>query len=90
MATYQIDACYYAGACSRVEFPEGKTWGDVKDWYVKWDCLNVLFKDAADWKQFELNSDALEAIDWKRPQSVSVHPVNDDGEVNYDVGIEEC
>jgi hypothetical protein len=49
----------------------------VRDWYVKWDTLHVSFKDGTE-QQLELNSDAQP--DWKRPSSVEVYELDEDGE----------
>lgn len=84
MAQYSISCTLGAFVSSTVEFPEGKTWDDVKDWYVKWDTLHVTFTDDDKWVEFPLNSDSMEAIDWKRPRSVEVNPVDEEsGETDY-------
>jgi len=86
---YAVEACYNAGTSSRVTFPEGKSWADVKDWFVKWDTLYVLFEGEQTMRELELNSDGLDAIDWKRPTSVSVYPVDADGDVDYEDSVGE-
>lgn len=83
VTTLEINATYYTGATSRVTFEDGKTWGDVYDWYIKWDTLHVLFRDTTEWVEFTLESfNDPESTDWKRPQFVSIHPVLEDG-VDY-------
>ena len=82
MTTYTLDITYYAGTSAKVELPEGKTWADVADWYVKWDVLYITFKDGSLYDRL-LHTDALEAIDTKRPSSVTVYGVDEDGETNY-------
>jgi hypothetical protein len=83
--TIEINATYYTGATARVTFKDGKTWKDVKDWYIKWDTLNVLFNDETDWDAYPLESSSdPDATDWKRPISVSIHPYLDSGDVDYD------
>lgn len=84
---YQINCTLYAGVSSEIDFPEGRTWADVSTWYVKWDNLHITFSDGTQ-LDIELHSDALEAIDWKRPKSVEVLEVNEEtGEANYDLEI---
>lgn len=83
MHTYTLDTTYYAGTTAMVDFPEGKTWEDVESWYVKWDTLHITFKDATTLEK-ELNSGDLDMVDWKRPASVNVYVVNDDGKTDYD------
>lgn len=87
MATYEINCSLYAGVSGQVELPEGKTWRDVQDWYVKWDTLFVTFK-SGEQSEHPLNSDGLDAIDWKRPRSVEVYAVDEEtGETLYDTEI---
>ena len=85
-STLEINTSYYTGATARVTFKDGKTWADVKDWYIKWDTLHVLFKDAQDYEEFALESHTdADSTDWKRPISVSIHPRLDDGSTDYDI-----
>ena len=79
MNQYTVSAAYYAGTEGTVVFPEGKSWDDVKDWYVKWDTLHVQFKDSPEWQEFSLDSSVDDVIDWKRPDSVSVFPKSAEG-----------
>ena len=86
MTSYSIEASYHTGATSMVEFPEGKSWEDVQDWYVKWDTLYVRFNDTSDhtdYTEFALNYDSTDGTDWKRPTSVTVYGYDADGEVDY-------
>jgi hypothetical protein len=87
--TIEINASYYTGAVARVTLPEGTTWNDVRDWFVKWDTLYVRFAGAQNFVEFALESHAdADSTDWKRPASVSIHPVEDDG-VNYNIDYAE-
>lgn len=87
MTTYQIDATYTAGTCAKVKFPEGKTWTDVLHWYIKWDTLHIRWKSGED-EEFELNSNGIDVIDWKRPASTSVYVMDETtGKVDYDVEV---
>ena len=79
MNQYTINTTYSAGTEGTVVFPEGKSWDDVKDWYVKWDTLHVQFKDSPEWQEFSLDSYVDGIIDWKRPDSVSVFPKSAEG-----------
>lgn len=49
------------------------TWADVKEWFVKWDTLHVLFERGTEWVEYELDTDPSEGIDWKRPTSVDIY-----------------
>jgi len=85
MATYHIDATYHAGAAANVGLPEGKTWADVKDWYIKWDTLHIQWGAGGKYQEFELNSDTTDCVDWKHPASASIYVVDEEtGEPDYD------
>jgi hypothetical protein len=75
-----IQADYYMTASACVDLSP-KTWGDVEDWYVKWDRLNVKFKGEDDWKEFELESDV--EYDMKRPTRVDVY----EGQYEFDITL---
>jgi hypothetical protein len=77
-----ISACYTCVAAGSVDLSP-KTWDDVKDWYIKWDRLYVEFEGADSYAEFELNSDALDGVDWKRPRSVDIY----EGQFDYDVEL---
>lgn len=83
MKTYSIEASYYTGAHAQVTFPEGKSWDDVGDWYVKWDTLHVQWKGAQEYEEFDLNSDNTAGTDWKRPLNVTVLGCNEAGDTDY-------
>ena len=85
MTTVCIAADYSAYTQGFVELPEGKDWKDVADWYVKWDTFHfVLEGEGEQWQEQSLNADGVNAIDWKRPDSVTVLAVKDDGHPDYD------
>ena len=74
--TITIDTEYYMTATATVNLSP-KTWDDVEDWYIKWDKLQVKFKDADDWKSFDLESDTDDGVDWKRPISADIYDADD-------------
>jgi hypothetical protein len=87
-----VSAGYYTSSIGFATLPEGKTWGDVEDWYVKWDSLFVKFNESEDYNEFALDSDATDGTDWKRPSNVSIHPTDEDGQVDFDEELDgrEC
>lgn len=89
MATYALSAQYYAGAVGSVELPEGKTWEDIEEWYVKWDVLHFKLKEEEAWKEVELGFGAVDIVDWKHPISIGVYGTTDDNEINWNNLIEE-
>jgi hypothetical protein len=70
-STVTISASYIMVATGVVDLSP-KAWGDVKDWYIKWDTLHVQFEGEVDWKMIPINSDTEGGVDWKRPSSVDV------------------
>jgi hypothetical protein len=80
-----VQATYYCSTQSRVTLPEGKVWSDVAEWYVKWDALHLVFKGGSEWVELDLHTDWSdgEAIDTKRPTSVTILAADEDDEPNY-------
>ncbi len=88
MTTICISAQYYAGTEAQVELPEGKTWDDIESFYVKWDCFHVKLVGEPEWQERALNTaGGAEVVDYKRPTSVTVYPVLEDGEVDYSIEL---
>lgn len=86
--SYTICAEYYCNSEGSVTFPEGKSWDDVVDWFIKWDNLHVKFKNEEEWSEFPLNSDSSDSIDWKRPISATIHPyIDEDDDTDYDTEL---
>ena len=71
----RVETNYTAGGSTEVDLPEGRTWDDVKDFYVKWGVLYITFKDGQEFKE-ELN-DGVEVYDMKRPAEVTVYDEED-------------
>ena len=67
-----ISATYSLTAVGLVDLSP-KTWGDVKDWYIKWDTLHVQFKGDEGWVEFGINSDSTDGVDWKRPRHADIY-----------------
>lgn len=84
MAIYAISCTYTCSATDVVEFPAGKTWDDVENWYVKWNILHVQFKGAKEWIEIGMVLDLTDSIDMKHPGSVQIQPCDENGEPDYD------
>jgi hypothetical protein len=69
--TITISASYTCSVAGVVDLSP-KTWNDVDDWYIKWDNLHIRFKGETDWKEFDINSDTSDCIDWKRPAGADI------------------
>jgi len=90
MSKYWVEATYTTGVQGTVAFPEGKSWDDVQDWYIKWDYLHALFKGEKMYREFPLNSDSSgDSTDWKRPNTVTVLASDEDGDPDYDTIVAE-
>lgn len=79
---YAVQATYYEGTIGFAEFPEGKEWTDVEDFYVKWDCLWVKFEGSEDYLEIDLCSEG--ESDWKRPISYQILGVDEDEMADYE------
>lgn len=82
-----IDASYTTNTSSKITLPEGKTWADVYDWYIKWDTLYINWKGSDDWEEYALNSDSSDGIDWKRPTCASIYAIDENDEIDYDAEL---
>ena len=71
----EVHVEYAVCNCVNVEMPEGKSWDDVKDHWVKYDVLHIEFNDGTKTQQ-ELDTDTG-CIDWKRPIDVTIYGDND-------------
>ena len=74
-----IDTEYYMPATATVDLSP-KTWADVEGWYIKWDKLEVKFKDSDDWESFVLYSNTEDGVDWSRPNKADIF----EGACDYD------
>lgn len=66
------------------ELPEGKTWDDVEEHWVKWGTLNLTFKDGTTKQIEEANADMAEDVDWKRPSSFTIRRCDANGNTDWD------
>lgn len=81
----QIEVTYGTYGSCTIELPEGKTWDDVENFWVKWDIAFIRFKGETAEHQFELETGYdLEATDMKRPSSIEVYETDDEGNVDYE------
>ena len=78
-----IDTEYYMCATSVVDLSP-KSWDDVDEWYIKWDILNVKFKDKDGWHTYALESDTGDGVDWSRPIETKIY----DGDREYDITLD--
>ena len=76
----KIEVSYIISDSIDVELPEGKTWEDVKDWYVKNNVLSIMFKGEGNYREIPLNIklDAV-TIDRKYPKSTVAYGVDESG-----------
>jgi hypothetical protein len=84
---YAISASYYASTMGTVTLPDGKTWDDVSDWWIKWDDIYIEFKDGTKYGQ-GLNSEEHNIVDWKRPIDSMVYSTDENGEPNWDEEVD--
>jgi len=89
MARYTIEMSLTANAAGSVEFPEGKTWDDVGDFYIRYDTLYVQFEGSPEWAEFPLHSGGHVEISWKHPDTARVYPVDEDEGTDYSTTVAE-
>jgi hypothetical protein len=73
-----IETSYTHNAITLVDLAP-KTWDDVKDWYIKWDTLNVLFEGSDEWVHYALGDGPYQGDDddWKWPDIAKIHAGHD-------------
>jgi hypothetical protein len=84
MTKIAIETTYNTVGTFIIDLPDGKTWDDVADFYVKWSELFIRFSgtDADDYVSFHLSVDET-STDYKRPDRVTVFKVGDDDGCAY-------
>lgn len=81
----QIQVGYNMYGSQTIELPEGKTWDDIDDHWVRWDIWNVIFKGDDKTYTYELCTGYdPEAADMKRPSSVAIYETDEDGNADYE------
>jgi len=67
-----ISAVYSCTATGVVDLSP-RSWDDVKDWFIKWDSLYVTFHGDSEMHRFEINSQGVDGVDWKRPAFADIY-----------------
>jgi hypothetical protein len=76
-----LEATYMTSHLAEIDLPQGKSWDDVKDHYVKWGVLVLTFNDG-----FTVEIDGGDvSLDCKRPQSYTIFAANEDGDADYEI-----
>lgn len=78
-----IECTYTLFSHTVIELPEGKTWDDVEDSFVKWDKLNIQFKGGDGYEEFTTDDASLDSVDFKRPDRVMIWPADDEDQPDY-------
>lgn len=84
MAKLGVYAEYRGWEVGKVDLPEGHDYAAMRDWYVKWGVLFYTL-DNVTWHECSIAPDTDTDFDYKRPTMSSLHPLDDNGEVNLDV-----
>jgi hypothetical protein len=74
--TIRVDTQYTMAYETEINLPEGKTWEDVKSWYIKYHSLSVVFNDDTTVEHY-LDDDGWE--DSKRPDGIQIYKIDEDG-----------
>jgi len=72
--------CWYL-CCSQttVTLPDGLGWADIESWYVKWNSFFYQIKGQDAFQELPLDDVSIEDLDCKRPSSVEIEEVDEDG-----------
>ena len=74
--TIRVDTQYTMAYETEINLPEGKTWEDVKSWYIKYHSLSVVFNDDTTVEHY------LDDDGWgnsKRPDGIQIYKIDEDG-----------
>ena len=79
----KVNICteYSCAPTSTIDLPI-KSWGEIKEWFVKWGTLHYTV-DGDKWEEIALDNYSLDSVDWKRPFNVKVSDP-ETGEVWHD------
>ena len=88
MASVTIITQLHCAATGKIDLPEGKTWGDVTDWYVKWGRAHLTFK-GGETEEIDCNPDIGDSVDWKRPIHAEIYANDASGEPDFSVMLDE-
>ena len=88
MASVTIITQLHCAATGTIDLPEGKSWGDVTDWYVKWGRAHLTFK-GGERAEIDCNPDIGDSIDWKRPIHAEIYANDASGEPDFGVMLDE-
>jgi hypothetical protein len=72
-----VEINYTASTFCTFDLPEGKSWGDVTDWYVKWGTLYAAF-NGGEYQDLGNIDISLDNIDFKRPDHSVVYATLED------------
>lgn len=75
--TIRVDTQYTTYYETEINLPEGKTWEDVKSWYIKYHSLSLVFNDDTTVEHY-LGDYCDE--DRKRPDGIQFYKIDEDGD----------
>ena len=72
--------CWYnCYSMSTVSLPDGRTWGDIESWYVKFNTFHYVFKGETKWREIDLGDVSIANVYLQRPTDVEIERVGEDG-----------
>ena len=74
--TIRVDTQYTMAYETEIDLPEGKTWEDIKSWYIKYHSLSVVFNDETT-EEHNLDDNGWE--DSKRPDGIQIYKIDENG-----------
>ena len=67
----EVNVSYSTSGTTTVKLPDGKTWDDVKNWFVECDTLYITWKDDTEFS-VALCTYWIQNLDSKYPMGVSI------------------
>lgn len=84
-----VQLSYTIYSTTTIELPEGKTWDDALDHYVKWGTLYVRFKGSDGYTELKTDYADMESGDFKRPDRTLIWATDENGETDYETCLED-
>jgi hypothetical protein len=76
-----VNCSYVVSSFDALKLPEGKTWDDVEEWWVKWGTFHYKLKDNETVDILETTSPDISTVDFKRPTSIIIEELDEDEQI---------
>lgn len=70
-----VEPIYGVCPTTEIKLPDVTDFKQIKAWFVKWDTFHYSL-DGETYKEIDLNSNCIEALDTKYPASTTITDIN--------------